>query len=284
MLTRIDRAVLAVPDADAAAARWIALLDAEPAGTDSVTPLAARRTRLRVGRGWVELLQPDGAGPVDDAVKGRGPHLFAAGAASPTLSDLLARLEGKGLDVARFGDQAFTDAGEGLRIVLSPDEDLPPVGAIDTFYEATLLVADAATTTARVADLFGLDPAPFVPIKSDNYGYDGTLTLFRPNILHRFEIITPTDPAKTMGRYFGKFGASLYMCFAETDQLPLIERRAAERGDGITPLRPADRPAHLTSDQTFLHPPSLGGMMLGMSRPTMAWTWSGAPERVSAVG
>ncbi|MEQ9629739.1 MAG: hypothetical protein RLO02_16295 [Roseitalea porphyridii] len=284
MLSRIDRAVLAVPDAADAAARWIALLEAEPAGVDTVKTLGAKRTRLRLGRGWVELLEPDGAGPIGDVVRRRGPHLFAAGAASPSLPDLLLRLEDKGLDVACFGDQGFTDAGDGLRIVLSPDTELSRVGAIDNLYEASLLVPDAAATTARVADLFGLDPAPFVPIKSDTFGYDGTLTLFRPRELHRFEIITPTDMTRTMGRYFGKFGPSLYMCFAETDRLPSIESRAAERGDGITPLRPAGRAADLTSDQTFLHPPSLGGMMLGMSRPTMAWTWSGAPERVSTVG
>jgi hypothetical protein len=30
----------------------------------------------------------------------------------------------------------------------------------------------------------------------------------------------------------------------------------------------------------FLHPSALGGPMLGLSRPTQAWQWSGHPERV----
>jgi hypothetical protein len=283
MLTRIDRVVLAVPDADAAAARWMALLDAEPAGDDRVRPLAARRTRLRLGTGWVELFEPDGAGAIADAVAARGPHLYAAGAATPSFHDLLAHIEGKGVTPVRFGSQALVDAGEGLRVLLSPDEPQPALGLIDHFYESTLLVPDAVATTRRVTALFDLDPAPFVEIASPKYGYHGTLTLFRPGDLHRFEIITPTDTTKTMGRFFAKAGPVLYMCFAETDRLVEIEARAKARGDGHTPVRPAGRDPAKTADEVFLHPASLGGMMLGLSRRTMAWTWSGAPERVSPV-
>ena len=34
-------------------------------------------------------------------------------------------------------------------------------------------------------------------------------------------------------------------------------------------------------DNQILHPRALAGSMLGVSRTTYAWTWSGAPERVS---
>jgi hypothetical protein len=37
------------------------------------------------------------------------------------------------------------------------------------------------------------------------------------------------------------------------------------------------------ADQIWLHPATLGGMMLGLSRPSMAWSWSGSPERVTEV-
>jgi hypothetical protein len=288
MLTRIDRVQLAVPDRAAAAARWTALLDAEPAGEDAVKALGARRASLRLGRGWIELLEPDGAGPLDDAVRRRGPHLFAAGAATPELAALRAHLRGQGIAPVEAAGQLYLTpeqaGGFGLRLVASTDRELAPVGLIDTLYEATVLVPDAAAATRACAARFALDPAPFVPISSPKYGYGGTLTLFHPDRLHRFEIVTPTDPTKTMGRFFGRFGPGLYMAFAETGRLPEIEDRARARGDGFTPVRPIDRPTALTSDEVFLHPPTLGGMMLGLSRPTMAWTWSGRPERVVPVG
>jgi hypothetical protein len=97
------------------------------------------------------------------------------------------------------------------------------------------------------------------------------LTLFDPDRLHRIEVIHPDDPAKTMGRYYGRHGESLYMCFAETGELPAVTARAAELGMPTTPV----------GDHTlFVHPQGLGGTMLGLSRRTYAWTWSGHPERV----
>src|SRR5688500_17285683 len=83
MLTRVDRVQVAVADRPAAASAWASLLGAEMAGEDVVGPLGARRTSLRLGNGWVELLEPDGAGgPVAEALAERGrPHLFAGGVA-----------------------------------------------------------------------------------------------------------------------------------------------------------------------------------------------------------
>ena len=284
MLTRIDRLQLAVPDRAAAAEGWLELLGAEPAGEDRVACLAAHRSRYRLGQGWVELLEADGAGPVADAVGKRGGHLFAAGAATADLDALVAHLRARGVEPAMEGGQAFIDpaaSGQlGCRAVLSPDEALERVGAIDFLYEVTLLVEDAGDAVARCAALFGLDADAFVAIESSNYGYRGELTLFQRDRLHRFEVITPYDPSKTMGRYFTRFGESYYMAFAETDALEAIEQRAAERGVGFTPVPgPADR-REGPADTVFLHPPALGGMMLGLSRPTMAWSWSGHPEWV----
>jgi hypothetical protein len=36
----------------------------------------------------------------------------------------------------------------------------------------------------------------------------------------------------------------------------------------------------LTVDSLFIHPPVLGGVMIGVSRTTVAWMWSGHPDRV----
>jgi hypothetical protein len=276
VLTRIDRIQVATPDIASAGRAWERVLGAEHESDDVVAALGARRSRYRIGDGCVEFLAPDGAGPVADALGARGgAHLFAAGAATSDVDELVLRFIERGHKVAVEGGQAFLDneatGGHGLRLVLSPERDLPSVGAVDFLYEVTNLVADADAVVGRYADAFGLHPTAFVPIASSSYGYGGSLTLFRPDHLHRFEVITPHDRSKTMGRYFEKFGESLYMAFAESDQLAAVAERCREDGAGYT---------HVDDHTLFVHPDALGGVMLGLSKPTYAWTWSGHPERV----
>lgn len=277
--------VVAVPDRGAAATGWKDLLGAQEAGQDRVECLAALRTRLRLGDGWVELLEPDGAGAVADALEardGRG-HLFAGGMATADLGALSARLKEQGIDAPDEGGQRFLGpehtGGMGLRVVLSEDEGLDPVGDVDTFYEITNLVHDADAAVGHYTDLFGLGDKAFQPISSDEYGYTGTLTLLDDDTLDRFEVITPEVPENTMGRYFSKFGESLYMGFAETGTLPEIEARCIEAGAGHTRVPSRDQ-RQGPPDTLFVHPRALGGMMLGLSRRTVAWVWSGHPERV----
>ena len=286
MLTRIDRVQLAVPDARAAASLWGEVLNAEPAGEDTVSSLAAKRTSWRIGEGWVEFLEPDGAGPVADAIARRGgAHLFAGGAATNDLDALYAHFERLGVKPLREGNQIFLDpanTGPGTpRTVISREEKLPRVGDLDWFYEVTLLVHDEDKASENYARLFGLNPENFVPIASEQYGYQGILTLFHPDRLGRFEVIRPLDFEKTMGRFFRKFGEALYMSYAESAKVLAIEERVKEKGLGHT-VSPPDKTAERPADALFLHPPTLGGMMLGISRPTMGWQWSGHPEWVEA--
>jgi hypothetical protein len=284
VLTQIDRLQMVVPDAASAAEGWMRLLGAEPEGEAPLRCLAARRVFYRLGTGFVEFLEPDGAGPVADALSQRGAHLFSIGAATPDLAALAARLEQQGASPERESGQLHlgpeATGGRGFRIVVSSEAERPRVGAIDTFYEVTHLVDDAEAATAHAARLFGLDSRAFVPIESEQYGYAGSLTLFHPERLHRFEVIHPHDRQKTMGRFHERFGESLYMAFAETDATADIEERARAVGAGMTPDVPADqRPGH-GPDTLFLHPSALGGMMLGLSRRSFAWSWSGSPDRV----
>ena len=141
-----------------------------------------------------------------------------------------------------------------------------------------MLTSDSASAVQQTAAAFGLEPAHFVPIASPEYGYTGTLTLFHPDRLDRLEIVTPNDPAKTMGRFFAKRGPSLYMCFAEAADLAVIRSALLEHApnDWTGPHGPE------APDSLFIHPRALGGMMLGISRTSFAWTWSGHPERVVA--
>lgn len=287
MLNRVDRVQLAVPDAEVAARGWISLLGAEKAGEDRIKGLGAKRLKLRLGRGWVELLTPDGAGRIADAVSARGAHLYAGGVTTSDMAALRSHLKARGVEPLDEGGQLHLDMGntgiEGLRVVVSEDEPLAPVGDIDFLYEVTLLSGDTAGVGRALNALFALDDRNYTEIVSQVFGYRGTLTLFEKGRLDRLEVIEPIVADTTMDRYFRKFGQSLYMAFAETRNINLITERAKEAGAGYTLDRPAERPAPLPSDQLWLHPKSLGGMMLGLSRPSMAWSWSGQPERVEAI-
>ena len=108
---------------------------AQEHGRDRLATLGARRTRLRLGDGWIELLEPDGTGIVDTALQRRGAHLFAAGAASPDLPALRAHLASQGVQPPEEAGQLhLSDADTGVpgfRVVLSAEAPQPVVGDID---------------------------------------------------------------------------------------------------------------------------------------------------------
>ncbi len=287
MLLEIDRLQLATPDPSLAIDRWTHILGAEVAERSQIRCLSARCTTLRIGSSEVEILEPDGAGLVADAIAQRGPHMFSAGASTPDVDALKHQLATYTKESVLEDGRLFVSGDSinipGLRLVVSPYEKRDPVGDIDYLYEATVLAGDADALTARFAQVFALDAQEFVAIDSPRFGYNGKLTLFKTRDLHRFEVISPLDADKTMGRFFAKVGPCLYMSFAETSSICDIESRVAERGLGQTIDRPEGRSENLPADQIWLHPATLGGVMLGLSRPTMAWSWSGSPERVAPV-
>ena len=277
MLTAVDRVQVVVHDRVRIADAYRRLLDAEVVREDRVASLAARRTVLRLGDSEVELLEPDGAGRVAQFLSDTKGGLYAAGFATEQFARLKAHLAERGASAIEVDDRlqlaAETLQLPGLRAVLSADSERQPAGLAKHLYEVTLLVADSASATGRAADGFGLEASHFVPIRSEQFGYDGTLTLFHPERLDRIEIITPTDPRKTMGRFFAKRGPSLYMCFFEADELdPIVARLRAHA--------PNDWTESPGGDSLFIHPNALGGLMIGVSRTTAAWSWSGHPDWV----
>jgi len=272
---RVDRIQLAVSDRAAASNHWERLLDAAVVAEDRVMALGCRRTVLAVGTSEVELLEADGSGPVADF----GLGLFAAGFESDSLDALRAHLERRGVEATAEGEQLFIDpdsiGGFGLRVVLSPARERARQGLMQRLYEVTNLVADPGAATVHLADWLDLDPTAFVPIRSDQFGYEGDLTLFDPNALDRVEIIHPYDETKTMGRFFHRRGPCLYMCYGESDRADEIRERARSHA-----AKDWTGPDEGTVDNLFLHPKALAGVMLGVSRTSFAWTWSGSPERV----
>jgi hypothetical protein len=283
MLTRVDRVQAVVLDRHATAAAYHRLLDAPVVREDRVRILGARRTVLGFGATEIELLEPDGEGQAADFLARTRGGLFAAGFAAADLTRLRDHLHQRGVSVAEEGGQVFLGPEDvrvpGLRTVLSAERHRPATGLVRQLYETTLLVTDFAAGAAAIAQTFHLNPSHFVPIRSAEYGYEGMLTLFHPERLDRIEIITPSAAHKTMGRFFAARGPSLYMCFAEADDLTPIRARLLEHAENDW-TGPRDGTA---LDSLFIHPKALGGMMLGVSRTTVGWTWSGHPERVVAL-
>ncbi|MEX2237667.1 MAG: VOC family protein [Dehalococcoidia bacterium] len=274
MLSRVDRVQLVVRDCDEAAATFAAIFDAKRVRDDEIQLYAARRTVVRAGISEFELLEPAGAGPVRDFADQRGEGLFAAGFSTADMTALAAHLTDAGVEWREEDGQLFIEPSQtrGMRTVISKAEERHPVGLISFLYEVTNIVADAEAAANQYADMFGLDPSRFSPINSHGYGYSGTLTLFNPpEELDRIEI-TQTYDRGAMGRFYEKFGESLYMCFIEAPDLNKLAERLDARGARWTP--------DPMPDSLFLHPTALHGMLMGVSRTTHAWTWSGHPELV----
>ena len=79
-----------------------------------------------------------------------------------------------------------------------------------------------------------------------------------------------------MGRFFARQGPSLYMFYAEA----ATRRRCASDCSSTRPKHGPARASGAAPDNLFVHPQALHGVLLGVSRESVAWTWSGHPERV----
>lgn len=283
MLERVDRMLLAVRDLEKAAETFARVLDARPVRETSSAHLGARATVLALGESEIELWQPEGPGPARTFLDRWGEGLLAAGYSSGRLDALAARLAQKGAAVVREGDRLYVpgDATGGFPMAISPAAARSGTGAVSFFYEAThALDADWRPVAARYADLFALDAARFSPIESRRFGYEGTLTLFDPPArLDRIELSqTFADQPGAMRRFVEKRGgAGLYMCFAEANDFDALKARLIREGAQFA-ARAGDIAAE--RDGLWIHPRSLHGMLLGVSRATFAWTWSGRADLV----
>lgn len=243
MLERVDRVQLVVKDRQAAARTFADVLGAQP---------------VREG-------------------------LMTAGFSTRDMAALEANLERHGRHFASEGGQVYLEPSEtlGMRVVLTPDAARPSAGLVSRLYEATnTLISDWRAAAGRYTRTFGLDPSRFPPIASERFGYVGTPAMFDPkDRLDRIEISYVTRSKSAMGRWAAKRGNSLYMCYVEADDVrPVIERLAA-RGGGRFTTRGPD-PA-TERDGLWMHPSALCGLLLGVSRTTVGWEWSGQPAGVA---
>jgi catechol 2,3-dioxygenase-like lactoylglutathione lyase family enzyme len=277
MLTRVDRIQVAVRDRAAAAQTFMNIFGASEVEDGVVAALGALRRTVRAGSAEFELLEPYGDGAVARFLEQRRRGgLFSAGFSTPDLQALAGRFDAMGVRYATDGERLLLDETEtrGMRAIISSERPAAsqPSDIISHLYEVTNVVRDWQEAEDRYVQLFGLDRTRFSPIHSSSFGYGGVLTLFDPPAkLDRIEI-TQTDASGAMDSFFQRYGDSLYMCFVETDDLERLRSRleahearwagAPEEGNG----------------SLFIHPSGAEGVLIGVSRNTFAWTWSGRPE------
>jgi catechol 2,3-dioxygenase-like lactoylglutathione lyase family enzyme len=270
---------LAVRDRRMAADTFREVLGAEKAREDELRIFNAKRAVVQAGESEFELLEPAGDGPVAAHLERWGEGIFAAGFSTDDPGALARRMDDHGLRFRDEGGQIFIepDQTRGMRTVITRSSEREPVGLISSLYEVTNIVEDHEEAASFYSDAFGLDASRFSPIKSEQWGYTGTLTLFDPPArLDRIELTQITEPSLAMGRFFARRGPSIYMCYAETDNTGAIRERLEARGSRYTAGRENG------GGNVFVHPTALLGMLMGISRANLAWTWSGRPELARA--
>ena len=282
MLDRVDRMLVAVNSRTRASETFARLLGAEPAREAHSDWLGADCAILSIGESELELCEPTGPGPVREYLDRWGEGLLAAGYSTASPQALAEQLDGMGAAHVREGDRLYLPGTTtaGLPMVISASASRPRVGPVSFFYEATnSLESDWRSVMARYVEMFGLDERNFSPIGSRRFGYEGTLTLFDPDRLDRIELSqTFADQPGAMRRFVERRGGdSLYMCYIETHDFDALKARLLAAGATLTPR---GGPIEQERDGCWVHPKSLHGVLLGISRETVAWEWSGRPERV----
>lgn len=278
MLKRVDRVQIAVTDRPGAERAVAEIFGGELLRRDDLPILGAKRSAMQAGSSVIELLEADGAGPIRDFVSRWGGGLYGAGFSVADVDEAAHHLEANGVRFERASGQLYLapEATFGLNAVLSPKHERNPVGAIRWIYEVTNAVANWRAASERYAKIFALDASKFSPINSDEFGYTGTLTMFDPpERLDRIEIAEITDASKAMGRFHARRGDSLYMFFAETDDVSALASRLEARGAKFA----AWRKDKAGMAEMFIHPSAFLGVLVGVSRTEHAWLWSGDPER-----
>ena len=278
MIKRVDRVQIAVANSKAAEEVVEEVFGGTLVRRDRAATLCARRSTMQAGSSLIELLEPDGAGPVQDFVSKWGSGLFGAGFSADDPDAAASHLTKCGVNFDQSAGQLYLDPGAtfGMRTVISQHHERAPVGAIKWIYEVTNVVRDWKAASDRYARIFDLDAAKFSPIESKQFGYTGTLTLFDPPArLDRIEIAQITDANLAMGRFHQRRGDSLYMFFVEIDDVGALEQRLQARGSRFA--------AHTRDEaglaELFIHPSAFLGVLIGVSRTEHAWTWSGDPDR-----
>lgn len=281
MLSKVDRILVVVDNLEQATNNYRNILDAVPTRVFDSNYLNARCQVLALGSSQVELCQPLGDGLAQRRLEARGEGLLCGGVATPDLPALRKRLESHGVACAEADGRIYVDGQNqhGLPLVVSEDAGAGIAGAgpVEFLYELTVVVKSKwADVAERYAQTLGLSREREVGITFDRFGYTGTLMMFRDNELDRIEISEAHDLKYPMGRFAAKHGDNLYMCYVQVNDLARILDNLERHGGSWTrrTTTPVER------DGLWIHPKVLNGVLLGVSRHSLAWGWSGHPERI----
>lgn len=281
MLNGIDRIVVAVADLDMAVRNYESILDAKLVREWRSGHMGARVAEMRIGGSIVELCAAESEGPVSRKLSDRE-GLVYGGVCVNNLLEYEEHLIGLGLNYAKEAGRLYIPASElyGLPLLVVEGDkviDNSPGILVTHLYELTVVLN---TKWEVVADQYsrriGIDRDYEVPITFDRFGYTGTLMKFSPDKLDRIELSEAHDERFAMGRFSRKHGDGLYMCYIETNNLAEIIKRLEAR-NGKWTRRTTEA---VERDGLWIHPSMLHGVLLGVSRTSLAWGWSGDPARI----
>jgi catechol 2,3-dioxygenase-like lactoylglutathione lyase family enzyme len=265
MLRRLSRALVAVPDLEAASAAVRRTLDLPLGRRYAVPDVGATTEELPFGGGLLQLLQPVEDGPVARFLQQHGGGIYGIGVEATSLADCRLRVEQSGRQAhpLRLGDAELVclkrEQLPGLTVWFSDDEraSAGPGGAL-ALREVTCLVEDRDESAATYARVFG-PPAQSEQARNDAYGFLNT-TLFYgdPAAPARIEIAQPTHTESAIGRFWTRHGVSAYMVTLDVDDFAGLVAGFERRGVRFT--REPRRPDSIV----YLHPSALAGCFAGI--------------------
>lgn len=285
MFKTVDRILVAVRDLDGAEKNYREVLGASMISDFESLHLNARIRRMALGVSEVELCMPLGAGPVDAHLQKFGEGLFHGGVTTADLDACERWLTARGTRFVRADERLYLKSDDlyGMPLVVGSAPEVPvarAAGPVEFLYELTMVLRSPWQEVAEhYADRLGLRREHMVDITFKRFGYEGTLMMFDPEHLDRIELSEAHDPAFAMGRFSGKRGDALYMCYVQTDDLADVIRRLEQHQHRWT--RRTDTPQE--QDGLWIHPSALNGVLMGVSRTSLAWGWSGQPGRVQPL-
>ncbi|MGB6056393.1 MAG: VOC family protein [Burkholderiaceae bacterium] len=285
MLKSVDRVLVAVKDLDNAERNYRDVLGATPIADFDSRHLNAKVRRMALGTTEVELCLAHGDGPVQAQLQRYGEGLVCGGVTTADPAALQRLLAERKVRFVEADDRLYLDGADlyGLPLVVSTAPATPVArvpGPIEFLYELTMVLRSSWKEVAEAyADRLGLQRDYLVDITFKRFGYEGVLMMFDREHLDRIELAEAHDPAFAMGRFSAKRGDAFYMCYVQTDNLADVIERLERHQHRWT--RRTDTPVEQAG--LWIHPSALNGVLMGVSRTSLAWGWSGQPERVQPL-
>lgn len=287
MLKRVDRILVAVNDLDKAEKNYHEILGAARIKDFKSDYLNANIRLMALGSSEVELCAPSGEGPVKTHLGQFGEGLIRGGVTTNDLNVFHQYLKDHKVGCIEADGRLYPEASDlyNLPLVVSREPSTPNErthGPVNFLYELTLVLRSNWQDVATAyVDRLGVKREHMVNMNNSRFAYVGALMMFEPQQerLDRIELSEAHDEAFPMGRFSRKRGDALYMCYIETDDIADIIQRLDSRKLPWTPRSSTSQ----ERDGLWIPPSVLNGVLMGVSRTSHAWQWSGHPERVQPL-